>query len=114
MAALFVILTLFVTAPLYVSAYHIISLTSVFMYVVLTVSWTIFSGPTQYISLATAGFFWTRHLYDGHSRKDSILANCDWHWRANQFFACPSRRLIKSQVKGNVFYDIHLRPQRTH
>jgi len=57
MVSLFLMLILFATAPLYVSAYHIISLTSVFMYIVLTVSWAVFSGPTQYISLATAAFF---------------------------------------------------------
>ncbi len=55
--SLFLMLILLTTAPLYVSAYHIISLTSVFMYIVLTVSWTVFSGPAQYISLATAAFF---------------------------------------------------------
>jgi len=32
-------------------------MTSILMYVVLTVSWVMFSGPTGYLSLATAAFF---------------------------------------------------------
>ena len=52
-----VILLLLATMPLYVQPYLIILLTTVIMYVVLTVSWAIFSGPTRYISLASAAFF---------------------------------------------------------
>ena len=44
-------------APRYIPPYRIISLSSIFMYVVLTVSWAVFSGPTGYISLASAAFF---------------------------------------------------------
>ena len=43
--------------PLYVQPYFVISLTSIIMYVVITLSWAIFSGPTRYISLASAAFF---------------------------------------------------------
>jgi branched-chain amino acid transport system permease protein len=50
-------LILITTVPLYVAPYTVISLTSIFMYIVITVSWTLFSGPTQYISFATAAFF---------------------------------------------------------
>jgi branched-chain amino acid transport system permease protein len=45
------------TLPLYAPQYTIILLTSIFMYIVITVSWTMFSGPTGYISLASAAFF---------------------------------------------------------
>jgi branched-chain amino acid transport system permease protein len=54
---LFLILILLATSPLYAPQYTIILLTSIFMYVVITVSWTLFSGPTGYISLASAAFF---------------------------------------------------------
>jgi branched-chain amino acid transport system permease protein len=54
---LLVILVLLATLTLYASAYTVILVTSILMYVVLTVSWAIFSGPTGYISLATAAFF---------------------------------------------------------
>jgi branched-chain amino acid transport system permease protein len=43
--------------PFYGSAYSMILMTSILMYVILTVSWTLFSGPTGYISLAPAAFF---------------------------------------------------------
>jgi branched-chain amino acid transport system permease protein len=54
---LFIILILLVTLPLYVPPYLVILLTTILMYVTITVSWTIFSGPTRYISLASAAFF---------------------------------------------------------
>jgi len=44
-------------SPLYASRYTIILLTTILMYVVITVSWAMFSGPTGYISLAPAAFF---------------------------------------------------------
>jgi branched-chain amino acid transport system permease protein len=53
----FVVLLLLAVSPLYASRYTVVFLTTVFMYVVLTVSWTVFSGPTGYISLAAAAFF---------------------------------------------------------
>jgi len=51
-----VLLVLLATLPRYASAYTVILLTSILMYVILTVSWTIFSGPTGYVSLAPAAF----------------------------------------------------------
>ncbi len=51
------ILVLLAASPLYVSPYTIVLLTTIFMFVILTVSWAIFSGPTGYISLAPAAFF---------------------------------------------------------
>lgn len=55
--SLLIILVLLATLNLYASAYTVIFITSIFMYIILTVSWVIFSGPTGYISLATAAFF---------------------------------------------------------
>ena len=54
---IFLILILLATIPLYVQPYLVILLTTIFMYIIITVSWTIFSGPTRYISLASAAFF---------------------------------------------------------
>lgn len=45
------------TLPLHVRPYFVILLNSVLMYVIITLSWAIFSGPTRYISLASAAFF---------------------------------------------------------
>lgn len=53
----FAALLFFATAPLHARPYTVILLTTVFMFIALTVSWTIFSGPTGYMSLATAAFF---------------------------------------------------------
>lgn len=54
---LFLSLILLVMLPFYVKPYLVILLTTIFMYIIITVSWTIFSGPTHYISLASAAFF---------------------------------------------------------
>ncbi len=54
---LFLVFALLALLPLYGSAYTVILVTAIFMYIVLTVSWAIFSGPTGYISLAPAAFF---------------------------------------------------------
>jgi branched-chain amino acid transport system permease protein len=51
------VLILLALLPFYGSAYTVILITAIFMYIVLTVSWVIFSGPTGYISLAPAAFF---------------------------------------------------------
>ena len=55
--SLLVILGLLSTFTLYASTYTVILITSIFMYIILTVSWVIFSAPTRYISLAPAAFF---------------------------------------------------------
>jgi branched-chain amino acid transport system permease protein len=52
-----VAIALLATLTLYGSQYTIILFTSILMYIILTVSWTIFSGPTGYLSLAPAAFF---------------------------------------------------------
>jgi branched-chain amino acid transport system permease protein len=44
-------------APRFLPDYTLISLITILMYVILTLSWTMFSGPTTYISLATAALF---------------------------------------------------------
>jgi len=52
-----VIAVLLATLPLYIGGYTPILLTSIYMYIILAVSWSMFSGPTGYMSLATAAFF---------------------------------------------------------
>ena len=60
LVGLFVLLLVFVfTFPLYGGAYNVRVLTVVLMYVVLAVSWAMFSGSTGYMSLAPAAFFGT-------------------------------------------------------
>ncbi len=52
-----VVLALLAALPFYASLYGVVLITSILMYIILTVSWTIFSGTTGYLSLATAAFF---------------------------------------------------------
>jgi branched-chain amino acid transport system permease protein len=50
-------LIILVTLPFFAPIYSVILLSTVFMYIVLTSSWAMFSGPTGQLSLATAAFF---------------------------------------------------------
>ncbi|MCF8062405.1 MAG: branched-chain amino acid ABC transporter permease [Deltaproteobacteria bacterium] len=52
-----VLLAVFALSPLVLKQYALILLTNTFMYIILAVSWSMFSGPTGYISLAPAAFF---------------------------------------------------------
>ena len=54
--AMFVLLAL-AGLPLITSGYHLALAISVLSYSVLAIAWGLFSGPTRYISLATAAFF---------------------------------------------------------
>jgi branched-chain amino acid transport system permease protein len=55
--ALLVILALLAALPSFGSSYIVVLMTAILMYVLMTVSWVIFSGPTGYMSLASAAFF---------------------------------------------------------
>ena len=52
-----IILVMLSTLPVYASGYTPILFTTIYMYIILSVSWALFSGPTGYMSLATAAFF---------------------------------------------------------
>lgn len=52
-----VIFIVLVTLPVFGSLYNVILVTTLLMYIILTVSWVLFSGLTGYMSLATAAFF---------------------------------------------------------
>jgi branched-chain amino acid transport system permease protein len=56
-SALVVTLIVLAMLPRLVETPIIISMITILMYVTLTLSWNLFSGPTNYISLATAAFF---------------------------------------------------------
>ncbi len=50
-------LILVAAMPQYAPPYIVILFISIFMYVILSMSWAAFCGPTNYVSLATAAFF---------------------------------------------------------
>ncbi len=52
-----ILLGLCALLPVYGSAYWLTMGTTIAMFAVLSTSWALFSGPTHYISLATAAFF---------------------------------------------------------
>jgi branched-chain amino acid transport system permease protein len=56
-ALLVLIVVLLAAAPLYTAPGTIPLMTNIIMYIILAVSWAMFSGPTGYISLASAAFF---------------------------------------------------------
>lgn len=50
-------LILLALSPLVISDYSVIKISSMISFIVIAVSWSIFSGPTGYISLSTAAFY---------------------------------------------------------
>ncbi len=56
-AIILIIFILLAFVPLYAPGYPVVLLSSILMYVIMTVSWVMFSGPTGYMSLAPAAFF---------------------------------------------------------
>jgi len=54
LAVIFVVLAI---VPLLTEGYWLTRLTDYFRYVILAVAWVLFSGPTGYMSLATAAFY---------------------------------------------------------
>ncbi|MBN1366301.1 MAG: branched-chain amino acid ABC transporter permease [Dehalococcoidales bacterium] len=54
---LFLAVVILALLPLYAPGYPVVLFAIILMFVVLSVSWAIFSGSTGYISLATAAFF---------------------------------------------------------
>jgi branched-chain amino acid transport system permease protein len=54
---LLLLFMILVTLPFFAKGYPVILISSILMYVILTVGWTLFSAPTGYISLAPAAFF---------------------------------------------------------
>jgi branched-chain amino acid transport system permease protein len=54
LAAIFVVLVLL---PTFYEGYWVTLITDILRYAILTVSWVLFSGPTGYMSLASAAFF---------------------------------------------------------
>jgi branched-chain amino acid transport system permease protein len=48
---------IFIAVPRFTAPYVIVLMTSILMYVVLSVSWTVFCAPSQYFSLGIAAFF---------------------------------------------------------
>ena len=55
--AMLAIIIVLAVLPNFVSRYYISLLVSLYMYLILTVCWSFFSGTTGYISLSTAAFF---------------------------------------------------------
>jgi branched-chain amino acid transport system permease protein len=55
--AIGIILVVLAALPSYAAGYTPILFTTIYMYIILSVSWALFSGPTGYMSLATAAFF---------------------------------------------------------
>jgi len=52
-----VLLILLATLPFSLGGYTVVLATTILMYAILTVSWVLFSGPSGYMSLASAAFF---------------------------------------------------------
>ena len=87
-AGFIVILLLLIPSPSYASSYRVIFVTNILMYVILTLSWVIFSGPTGYISLADCGVFRDWRLYFGYIEQRFVPPISYFYRRSCQFLSC--------------------------
>ena len=51
------VLALLIAVPFFSKPYTVVLLKNILMFIALTLSWALFSGPTGYTSLATAAFY---------------------------------------------------------
>ena len=108
------ILVLLATLPLYASGYTPILMTSIFMYIILSVSWTLFSGPTGYMSLATAAFFGVG-IYTAAVLGKRVTPACLYCcWWSSQFHSCPPCWRLDPEAEGHIFCYLHLRTRYAH
>ena len=104
-----ILLFLLATLPLYAPGYTVVLLTSIFMYIIITVSWTMFSGPTGYVSLAPAAFFGVG-IYTSALLGIAVTLACRYrYWWSRQFLSCPSRWCFDSEAEGHLFCYVHFR-----
>jgi branched-chain amino acid transport system permease protein len=104
---LLLILILLATSPLYVPEYAVVLLTSIIMYIIITVSWTLFSGPTGYISLAPAAFFgigvYTSALLGFVLPLPVVICI------GSLAGFCPYRGYADASAQGHIFCYVHFR-----
>jgi branched-chain amino acid transport system permease protein len=98
-----VALALMAAFPSYAPAYWIVRLTAILMYVILTVSWAIFSGPTGYVSLASAAFFGVGIYTSAVIGKDFPLAVIVFFAGVLSFCLAAIVGLVTLRLKGIYF-----------
>jgi hypothetical protein len=99
--------------PLTGSAYWMGIGISIAMFTVLSTSWALFSGPTHYISLATAAFFGLGTYTVGLGFETlpfwSLILIAGGHRRGTRRDCRPRH----AAPVGGLFRDLHARPRRT-
>ena len=100
--------------PLVASGYHLALGISLLYFTVLATAWALFSGPTHYISLATAAFF-------GIGAYTTAVLTDFLPWPVVLIAAAivgvvvaRHRRPVDIAPVGNLFRDLQLRPGRAH
>jgi ABC-type branched-subunit amino acid transport system permease subunit len=87
---------------------------SVAMYGVLATSWALFSGPTHYISLATAAFYGLGAYTVASGIETLPYALLVRHRRARRRRAGAARRRGDAAAVGRVLRHLHARAGRIH
>ena len=99
---LFTILILLAVLPVYASAYNVMLMCNILMYIIITVSWVLFSGPTGYISLASAAFFGVG-IYTSAILGQILPLLAVVVVGAGKFYPGPFVGLITLRLRGCIF-----------
>ena len=110
---LIVLFLALVGLPFYVdsASYTVILVTNILMYVVLALSWAIFSGPTGYISLASAAFFGVGVYASALFSESLPLIVVILIGGVASFCPRLSHRRRDPAVEGHLLHHVHLRPR---
>ena len=100
---------LLAVVPFFSPPYMIISLITILMYIILTLSWTMFSGPTNYISLATAALFGVGVYASAVLNELLPLIHYYYHQWIVEFPARSFDRHVDLAPERRVFHTFYIR-----
>ena len=92
-AGFIVILLLLISLPSYASSYRVIFIRNILMYVIITLSWVIFSGLNGIHLPGNCRVFRNWRLYFGYIEWYTVPALSHSYRRSCQFLSCLSGRL---------------------
>ena len=100
--------------PLGLSAYGVSTGIVYFANIALATAWAFFSGPTRYISLATAAFVGVGMYTVAIAHVSLNLARLSRPCRDHRFPLCARRRAFDASPSRRLLRHLHLWPHRTH
>ena len=98
-----------IAVPFFNSVYITVLLITIMSFVILTVAWALFSGPTGYVSLAPAAFFGIGMYTAAILGKQMPFFGGHPGGRCGRLCFCLTGRRHHIKIARNLFYDFYLR-----